>query len=76
MFYQAPDNRIMVVDYTLTGGAFVPGKLRLWSDKRILATSGVPNLDMAPDGKHFLVFSASEQEQEPGPRDDVAELLQ
>jgi serine/threonine-protein kinase len=64
MFYQAPDHRIMVVDYTLSGGAFVPGKPRLWSDKRIVATS-VPNLDIAPDGKHFLVFSASEQEQEP-----------
>ena len=26
LFYEAPDKRIMVVDYTLTGDSFTPGR--------------------------------------------------
>ena len=35
LFYETPDYRIMVVDYTVSGDSFVPGKPRLWSDKQI-----------------------------------------
>jgi serine/threonine-protein kinase len=55
LFYEAPDNRIMVVDYSVDGASFLPGKPRLWSDKRLFYT-GTQNLDLAPDGKRFAVF--------------------
>jgi len=59
LFYEAADNRIMVVDYTVNGDSFVPGKPRLWSDKRIFYT-GTSNLALAPDGKRFAVFPMPE----------------
>jgi WD40-like Beta Propeller Repeat len=59
LFYEAPDNRIMVVDYAIEGGSFVPGKARVWSDKQLFF-AGTSNLDLAPDGKRFLVFSVPE----------------
>ncbi len=59
LFYEAPDNRIMVLDYTVDGSSFVPGKPRRWSDKQLLYF-GTTNLDLAPDGKRFVVFSMPE----------------
>jgi hypothetical protein len=50
------DNRIMVVDYSVEGGSFVPGNPRLWSDRQLFFRSGV-NLDLAPDGKRFAVLA-------------------
>jgi hypothetical protein len=38
MFYETLDNQIMVLDYRVEGESFVPGKPRLWSDKRLLFT--------------------------------------
>jgi len=35
LFYETLENRIMVVDYTVAGDSFVPGKPRLWSDKEL-----------------------------------------
>jgi len=49
----------MVVDYSVTGDSFVPGKPRLWSDKRI-SYPGSSNLALAPDGKRFAVFPMPE----------------
>jgi serine/threonine-protein kinase len=56
LFYETPDNHIMVVDYTASGDSFTAGKPRLWSDKQIRATGAVLNYDLAPDGKRFAVF--------------------
>jgi len=58
LFYEAAD-RIMVVDYTVDGDAFVPGKLRVWSQKPLFY-AGISNLDLAPDGKRFAVVIAPE----------------
>jgi hypothetical protein len=55
LFYETTDNRIMVVDYTVSGETFVPGKPRLWTDKQIFFP-GTSNLALAPDGKRFAVF--------------------
>ncbi len=60
LFYETPDNRIMVVDYTVEGPSFVPGKPRLWSDHQIFYT-GTMNLDLAPDGKRFAVLAPVEK---------------
>jgi serine/threonine-protein kinase len=59
LFYETSDNRIMVVDYTVDGNTFVHGKPRVWSDKQLFYT-GTSNLDLAPDGKRFLIFSLPE----------------
>jgi Tol biopolymer transport system component/predicted Ser/Thr protein kinase len=59
LFYETPDNRIMVVEYTVSGESFVPGKPRLWSDKQIFYP-GVLNLALHPDGKRFAVFPMPE----------------
>jgi serine/threonine-protein kinase len=64
LYYETNDNRIMVVDYTVSGGSFVPGQRRLWSDKQIFGP-GRSNLDLAPDGKRFAVFPMPETA-EPG----------
>jgi serine/threonine-protein kinase len=61
LFYETLDYRIMVVDYTVTGDSFVPGKPRLWSEKR-LSYPGNSNLALAPDGKRFAVFPMPEAE--------------
>src|SRR5579862_271163 len=59
LFYETADNRIMVMDYTVEGGSFVPSKPRLWCDKQLFY-AGTSNLDLAPDGKRFLVLLMSE----------------
>jgi serine/threonine-protein kinase len=55
LFYETADNRIMVVDYSIDGGSFIPGKPRLWSDRQLFYL-GTSNLDLAPDGKRFAVL--------------------
>jgi serine/threonine-protein kinase len=59
LFYEAAGNRIMVLDYRVDGNTFIPGKPRLWSDKQ-LSFTGTSNLDIAPDGRRFLVFALPE----------------
>jgi serine/threonine-protein kinase len=59
LFYETADNRVMVVDYIVNGDSFVPGKARLWSQKKIFY-QGLLNLDLAPDGKRFAVLTAPE----------------
>ncbi len=59
LFYETPDNHIMVVDYTVNGDSFLPGKPRLWSEKQIFFNIG-SNLALAPDGKRFAVFPMPE----------------
>jgi serine/threonine-protein kinase len=61
LFYETTDNRIMVVDYTVDGASFVPGKPRLWSDKQLFYL-GNSNLDLAPDGKRFAVLALPDAE--------------
>jgi serine/threonine-protein kinase len=56
LFYETVDNRIMVVDYTVNGNSFAPGKPKLWSDVQLFYP-GVLNLDLAPDGKRFIVLT-------------------
>jgi Tol biopolymer transport system component len=56
LFYETAERRIMVMDYTVEGDSFVPGKPRVWSDKQLFYT-GLSNLDLAPDGKRFAVLA-------------------
>jgi serine/threonine-protein kinase len=51
--------RIMAVSYT-AGDTFSPGAPRQWSETAIQFTDHYPPLDLAPDGKRFVVFLAPE----------------
>jgi serine/threonine-protein kinase len=59
LFFLSPDWRIMVASYTASGDTFVPGKPRLWSDRRLLR-GPAQNCDLAPDDKHFAVVLAAD----------------
>jgi Tol biopolymer transport system component/tRNA A-37 threonylcarbamoyl transferase component Bud32 len=56
LFYRTEDSRIMVATYTVRGDTFVADKPRVWSEKRLANTGLVPNFDLAPDGKRFVVL--------------------
>jgi serine/threonine-protein kinase len=60
LFYETLDHHIMVVDYTVSGDSFVPGKPRLWSETQIFFEWSGRNLALAPDGKRFAVFPMPE----------------
>jgi serine/threonine-protein kinase len=68
LLYETTDYRIMVMDYTVNGDSFVPGKSRLWSDGQLFYP-GTSNLDLAPDGKRFAVLTPPETP--PGERGSV-----
>jgi hypothetical protein len=59
LFFETTDSRIMVVDYTVDGASFMPGRPRLWSDKQLFYP-GTSNLDLAPDGKRFVMLALPE----------------
>jgi serine/threonine-protein kinase len=68
LFYETNDNRIMVVDYTVRGDSFEPGKPRLWSNTQVLPMGLVHNVDLAPDGKRVVVFRRPDTgEEQKGP---------
>jgi hypothetical protein len=62
LFFRNPDNRIMVIAYTVKDGSFVEDKPHLWSETRLVNTgSGAWNFDLAPDGKRLVVLLATEE---------------
>jgi Tol biopolymer transport system component len=63
LFFLASDDRIMVAPYTVEGNSFVPGKPRVWADRKILRTDVHPNFDLAPDGKRVVVLPVSDSGQ-------------
>jgi Tol biopolymer transport system component len=65
LFYEANGGRLMVVDYTVSRDIFLPGKPRPWTEKQFLSGLAVPNADIHPDGKRFLVFAPLETGKEP-----------
>ena len=60
IFYVTLEGRIMVVPYTINGRAFSPGKPAVWSDTLVGMTTNNMPLDLAPDGKRFVVFPGLE----------------
>jgi|SRR6267143_655561 len=55
-----PHSRIMVTDYTTTGGSFSSNKVRVWSDPQIRTVGTYMSFGLAPDGKRFAVFPMPE----------------
>jgi Tol biopolymer transport system component len=56
LFFLGGDDRIMVVNYTIEGASFVPGKPRAWSPTQVLRDGVRLNFDVTPDGKRVVVF--------------------
>jgi hypothetical protein len=53
LFFLGLDQRIRTVEYTVDGNSFSPGKLRVWSEKRVADLGVNSAYDLAP-------FSASQ----------------
>jgi Tol biopolymer transport system component len=60
IFYVNERGKILVVPYTIAGGVFTPGKAEVWCETPILMTGVAIPLDLAADGKRFIVFPGSE----------------
>ena len=56
LFFETPDNQIMVAAYTVKGDSFVADKPRMWSEKQIGGIVGTEELDLAPDGKRIVAL--------------------
>jgi hypothetical protein len=61
----------MVAGYAVKGERFVPEKPRLWSGKRLANVGLGGNLDLASDGKRFVVLMGAES---PEPRESQSHL--
>jgi serine/threonine-protein kinase len=55
LFYATEDQRIMVVNYSVKGAAFLPEKPRVWFGKQLANIGLGGTFDLAPDGKHLAV---------------------
>ena len=66
LFYVNSDNRIMVVRYTANERSFVPEKPRQWSPAPLFrpTNNALWNLDIAPDGRRFVVLAPPESRSE------------
>jgi Tol biopolymer transport system component len=66
LFYLNSDNRIMVAHYTANRDSFVPEKPRLWSPAPLFrpTNNGLWNLDIALDGRRFVVLNPPESRRE------------
>jgi serine/threonine-protein kinase len=71
LFYRTEDQRIMVVNYSVKEGAFVAEKPKLWSGRQLANLGLTANLDLARDGKRFVVVLPAE---EPEPRDSQSHV--
>jgi DNA-binding winged helix-turn-helix (wHTH) protein/Tol biopolymer transport system component len=62
LFYLNSDNRIMVVRYKADEHSFVPERPRQWSQAPLYRpkNNALWNLDIAPDGRRFLVLAPPE----------------
>jgi len=66
IFYRTEDQRIVVVHYNIERASFVADRPRAWFGEHLANTGTAPNLDLAPDGKRFVVLMPAES---PEPRE-------
>lgn len=57
LLYRTDDQRIMVATYIIRRGSFVVQSVRQWTQSRLADTGVLANLDLAPDGEHFLLLT-------------------
>jgi len=62
LFFETLDNHVMVASYIVRDNSFVAEKPRLWSERQLAElTNTSRNIDLAPDGKRFVVIMPVEQ---------------
>jgi serine/threonine-protein kinase len=71
LFYRTEDNRIMVANYTVKGGAFVVDVPRVWFGRQLANIGLGVNFDLAPDGRRFVALMPAES---PEPRETQSHL--
>jgi serine/threonine-protein kinase len=62
LLYRTEDNRVMVVPFTVSDGAFVADKPRPWAETRLANVGQWRNFDAAPDGRIVALMPAGENE--------------
>ena len=66
--YATPDQRVMVVPYTVEGDSFRAEKPQIWSEVRFIARQGVGgpqrSFDLHPDGKRVALAKLAETQTE------------
>ena len=62
----------MVTNYAVKGGRFVAEKPRVWFGKRLSNVGLTWNLDLAPDGKRFVVVMPIESSE---PRENQSHVM-
>ncbi len=61
LFYVAPNGQIMVAPYKVEGNAFIAGKPRLWSERRVLVRGPTTRMfDLHPDGERVAFAPAAQ----------------
>jgi len=75
LFFLGLDQRIRTVDYTVDGNSFSPGKLRVWSEKRVADLGVNSAYDLAPDGKRIAMILNADQTGERNRRANVTVLV-
>jgi len=56
LFYTTVDHRLMVVEYTIAGGRFVPGTPRQWTTIRLADADVLPNYDLGPADRYIVAL--------------------
>ena len=72
LYYRTEDQRIMLVNYTVANGTFRAGKPRVWFGGQLTNVGLGRNLDLAPDGKRFLVVMPA---QSPEPQESQSHVI-
>jgi len=56
LFYETPEETLMVAPYSEQSGSFLADKPRLWCETRIPTQQGIRGFDLHPDGRRFAVL--------------------
>jgi len=56
LFFSTPDQRVMVVDYSVADYRFVPSAPRQWAPIGLADTGVLPNYDLAGDDRHIIAL--------------------
>ncbi len=72
LFYEATDQRLMLVPYRIENGELVAEPARLWSTKRLADTGVIANYDVAADGKSVVAVVDAGT---PPPRDQLTVVM-
>jgi serine/threonine-protein kinase len=75
LFFETPDNHIMVATYETKADSFVADKPRAWSDTRLANVGLNGNYDLAPDGKRIAALMPGDTAQGQQARNHVIFLM-